>query len=215
MDLDVEIQNYVGAIIQFSNRMYLESPVTDKEDLVQAGFIGMLSGLTSYSEVRAKETGTKKTTYVIQCIRNSILQEANKFFGATALPHNKRLKLNAFKKMIGQNKPKEEIIEHLEITDEEFEEFNGLLSLKSVVNIDSLSEDDSHSILHIDEEQNEFDDEFFKNIGMSDDEIRIIKLKMSGLTYNDIATHYNVSRETMRKRIHKAILKIKNNLKNE
>jgi len=215
MDLDVEIQNYVGAIIKFSNRMYLESPVTDKEDLVQAGFIGMLSGLDSYCEVKAAETGTKKSTYVIQCIRNSILQEANKFFGATALPHNKRLKLNAFKKMMGQQKPRTEIIELLEITDEEFDEFNCLLQLKSVVNIDTLSEDDNHSMMHIDEEQNEFDDTFFKDIGLLEDEIRIIKLKMSGLTYNEIAEHYNVSRETMRKRIHKAILKIKSNLQKE
>jgi len=215
MDKDVEIQNYIGAIIKFSNRMYLESPVTGKEDLVQAGFIGMLSGLDSFSEVKAKETGTKKSTYVIQCIRNSILQEANKFYGATSLPHNKRLKLNALKKMKGQEKSKDEIIVSLEITDEEYEELDDLLQLKSIVNIDTVSEENNNSMMHIDAEHNEFSDSFFLDMGLLEDEIRIIRLKMSGMTYNEIAEHYNVSRETMRKRIHRAILKIKNGLKKE
>ncbi len=214
-NVEKEVKNYIGAIIKFSNKMYLESPVTDKEDLVQAGFIGMINGLASFSEEKSKIKGAKKTTYVIQCIHNAILQEANKFFGATALPHNKRLKLNSFKKLMNQNKPKEDIKTLLSLSDDEYDEFNNLLQLKSVVNIDTLSEKDNHSILHIDSFEEKIDDTIFKKAGLIDEDVQILKLKLSGLSYNEIATQYNISRETIRKRIHKALLMVKNSIKEE
>jgi RNA polymerase sigma factor (sigma-70 family) len=212
MNDDEEVKNYIGAIIKLSNQMYIESPVTDKDDLMQAGFIGMLSGLESYSEEKAIEAGAKKTTYVIQCIRNSILQEANKFFGATTLPHNKRLKFNAFKRLKGQDKDKETIKDVLLITDEEYDEFVSFMTLKHVVNIESLAEKDSHSIVKEDE-NSKLDDiidiDFFKSFGLPEEDIKILQFKLNGITYNEIAEYYNVSRETMRKRIHKILLKIK------
>jgi len=209
---DKEIQNYLGAIIKYSNKMYVESAVTDKDDLMQAGFIGMLNGLDSFSEEKAKLTGTKKTTYVIQCIFNSILQEANKFYGATSLPHNKRLRLNALKKMLNEGTSKEKIKETLEMDDKEFEELSGLIHLKNSVPISLLLEDEEPTPKDF---VTESANDYLKGFGLNDEETQIIKLKLNGMTYNAIADHYNVSRETMRKRIHKIVSRIKKKIRDK
>lgn len=213
MNIEQEMQNYVGAIIKYSNKMYLESPVCDKDDLVQAGYIGMLNGLKSFSKDKAKKTNTKKTTYVIQCIKNAILQEANKFYGTLTIPHNKRLKLNSFSKMISSGKSKEEIMEKMELSEKEFDELSGLRVLRNNTSLSSLQEEENEPV----EKKNQIDittliDQQLFNLSKED--MNIIVCKYSGMTYNDIADMYNVSRETMRKRVEKIISKIRKKMDN-
>lgn len=206
-----EIKNYIGAIKKFAQKMYLESPVVDKDDLIQAGFLGMISGLESFSEEKAKKSGTKKTTYVIRCIHNAILNEANKFYGITALPYNKRLKFNSFKKMYNQNKDKEEIKKNLSVSDKDIEEFISILKFKTISQIESVVEEDNKNFYTLDNLDDIFEPSVFKDYNLSDEDITILKFKLSGLTYTKIAEYYGVARETMRNRVHQIMEKIKNN----
>lgn len=205
----------MGAIIKYSNKMYLESSVLDKDDLVQAGYIGMLNGLKSFSKDKAKETNTKKTTYVIQCIKNAILQEANRFYGPVTIPHNKRLKLNSFSKMASSGKSKEEIMKKMSITDKEYEELSGLRRFKNSISLVSVQEEDEPAATSRSKEVEiaELIDQ--KRFNLSKEDMDIILCKYSGMTFNEIADMYNVSRETMRKRVEKIISKIKKKMGNK
>ncbi len=206
MDIEKELDNYIGAIIKLSNQMYLESNVSDKDDLIQAGTIGMINGLNSFSPARAKAAGTKKTTYVIQCIRNAILQEANKFYGPLSLPHNKRLRLNTFKKLISRGEDKESIKTTMEMTETEYKNLENIIKVgkivpipDSVVDENQKSAEDQHNLSFLLEEVN-----------LTEDERELLKFKLKGMTYSQIAKHYGLSRETMRKRVHKVFEKIRN-----
>jgi RNA polymerase sigma factor (sigma-70 family) len=209
-----EMKNYIGAIIKYSNQMYLESPVCDKEDLVQAGFIGMMNGLSSFSEEKSKKTGAKKTTYVIQCIKNAMMQEANKFYGPISIPHGKRLRLNAFKKLFSSGLEKEEIISKLDISEEEYEEFKTLSLIKSSIPLASLLEEEEPSKEdsqdNIDIKTSYLQD--INSLNLNKEEKDILTFKISGMSYNDIANFYNVSRETMRQKVHKIFVKIKKSI---
>lgn len=209
MNFEKESKNYIGAILKYSNKMYIESPVCDKEDLIQAGYIGMIKGVKSFSEAKAKKSGTKKTTYVIQCIKNAILHEANKFYGATAIPYNKRLKLNNFQKLITDGETKENIIKKLDISSKEYSEYEKILNtIKNQKSLSSLSEDKEPYKQEETTENIDIKKELVK-MGLSKEEIEIISLRLVGQTYTQIATQYNVKRETMRNRILKIINKIK------
>jgi RNA polymerase sigma factor (sigma-70 family) len=205
MNFEVELKNYIGAIRKAANDMYLESNVCDKDDLEQAGILGMISGLNSFSPVRAKAAGTKKTTYVIQCIRNSVMQEANKFYGAVSLPHNKRLRLNSFRKLLNKGLPKEDIKTLLRMSDTEYANLERIAKLGQVNPVpeslvdETRTEDDAAELFSLLEE-----------VKLTDDERQLLRFKLEGQTYTQIAEHYGLSRETMRKRVHKVIEKIRN-----
>lgn len=210
MDFEKELKNYMGAIVKYSNQMYLESTVSDIDDLMQAGTMGMINGLRSFSEERAAEAGTKKTTYVIQCIRNAILQEANKFYGPLSLPHNKRLRLNAFKKLVHKGVSREDIKTAMKMTDTEYNDLVAITKVAKVVPVPDTMIDAQSAI-----ENNELDlSSLLEDVDLTDDEKQLLKFKLSGLTYSQIAEHYGLSRETMRKRVHKVWAKIRKKANN-
>ena len=207
MDIEKELNNYLGAIVQYANRMYLESSVSDKDDLIQAGTIGMINGLNSFNPGKAKQTGTKKTTYVIQCIRNAILQEANKFYGPLSLPHNKRLRLNAFKKLLNRGLEASEIKTLMKMSETEFSRLEDIAKIADCVAV-------SHTL--VDSSKEELEEEILcilEDMELTDDERQLLKFKIEGMTYSQIAEHYGLSRETMRKRVHRLFDKIKSRIK--
>lgn len=206
MDIEQELKNYLGAIVKYANRMYLESSVSDKDDLIQAGTIGMINGLNSFDPEKAKQTGTKKTTYVIQCIRNAILQEANKFYGPLSLPHNKRLRLNAFKKLLNRGLEASEIKTLMKMSDAEYERLEDIVKIADCVAVthtlvDATSEQEKEDLLAL-----------LEDMELTDDERQLLRFKIEGMTYSQIAEHYGLSRETMRKRAHKLFDKIKSRI---
>lgn len=208
IDIEKELKNYIGAIVKFSKQMYLESTVSDADDLIQAGTIGMINGLKTFSPERAAETGTKKTTYVIQCIRNAILQEANRFYGPLSLPHNKRLRLNAFKKLLHRGVSKSDIKTAMKMNEVEFEQLESITLIGRVATIsDTLPEEDDSVLLS--DKQADITS-LLEDVQLNDDEKQLLKFKLEGMTYSQIAEHYGLSRETMRKRVHKVLEKIRN-----
>ena len=205
MDIEQELEKYIKQIKLYASQMYLESAVSDKEDLEQAGKIGMINGLNSFSVEKAKQAGTKKSTYIIQCIRNAIMQEANKFYGPTSLPHNKRLRLNAFKKLLGRGVEEEDIKTAMKMSDVEFENLMTIVKVGKVVPVpDSI----------IDSASADFDNvtlsSLLEGVDLNDDERQLLAFKLDGKTYSQIAEYYELSRETMRKRVHKVLEKIRN-----
>lgn len=75
--LEEELSKYIGIILFFANKTYCKSHIVDKEDIIQAGIIGMIKGLEKYDVKKANNS--KKTSYISQCIKNNIYKEANKF----------------------------------------------------------------------------------------------------------------------------------------
>jgi len=126
IDVDSELKKHIGIITKYAKKMYLHSNVSDLDDLIQAGRIGLINGCNAFSPERAKQTGTKLSTYVIQCALNAILQEANKFYAHTSLPHNKRLRLNTYRKHLNNGLSKEEIQKDMQMSDTEFKQLETL-----------------------------------------------------------------------------------------
>lgn len=209
INIEEELKNYIGAIVKFSKQMYLESSVSDKDDLIQAGTIGMINGLKTFSPERAKQTGTKKSTYVIQCIRNAILQEANRFYGPLSLPHNKRLRLNAFKKLQSRGVSANHIKTVMKMSDTEYDQLERIIRVGQIVPVaDALPMEDENGMVHHDQKSDLTS--LLEEVELDDDEKQLLRFKLEGMTYSQIAEHYGLSRETMRKRVHKVLEKIRN-----
>ena len=209
IDIEKELKNYIGAIVKFSKQMYLESTVSDKDDLIQAGTIGMINGLKTFSPERAKAAGTKKTTYVIQCIRNAILQEANRFYGPLSLPHNKRLRLNAFKKLQSRGVSKRDIKTAMKMSDAEYSQLEAIIRVGQIVPVpEALPSDDDQTMVTHDKHSDLAS--LLEEVQLDDEEKQLLRFKLEGMTYSQIAEHYGLSRETMRKRVHKVLEKIRN-----
>lgn len=207
MNIEKELQNYIGAIIRLSNQMYLESNISDKDDLIQAGTIGLINGLKSFSAEKAKKSGAKKSTYIIQCIRNAILQEANKFYGPLSLPYNKSLRLTTFKKLFKQGVEPENIKLVLNMDEDEYKQIYSLLDLSKVSELsDSII--DSKSTFNNDPDMSQI----WNSIDLSKEEKEILQLKLSGMTYSKMAEHFSLSRETMRTKVHKILEKIRDKI---
>jgi RNA polymerase sigma factor (sigma-70 family) len=214
MDFEKEFNKYINTIHFLAKRMYLESSVCDKDDLIQAGLIGMMDGIRSFSEARSIELKVKKSSYVIGCIRNAMLEEANKFYGPLRLPHRKKLRLNAFKKLFNDNTSAEEIKTILRMSDIEYAEMLRLSKQSRNKTIELSSElidedSDTYEIMSI-------HDISLKHISLTDDERKILELRINnGLTYDAIGKIFGVKRETMRQRVLNIINKIKKGFKSE
>lgn len=197
--------------------MFVESSVCDKDDLEQAGVIGMIHGLNSYNPDKAKKTKTKKTTYVIQCIRNQILQEANKFLGGVSVPYNRRLKLNKLRKLLSENNSKADVIRIMKITEKEF---NTLIQIANTFKIwyDSTihtammpAHDDFEERINEEYERAELNT-VIESSCLNEQERQIVKLKLDGLTFQQMAEHFSLCRETIRKKWHAILDKLKKNV---
>lgn len=208
MNFSVELKKYIGAIIHHSKKMYLESVVCDMDDLTQAGMLGMMDGLKAFNEEKAKKYKIKKSTFVIRCIRTSIMEEANKFYGPLKIPHTKRLRLNSFKKLHNSGTSSSDIKTTMKMGDDEYIEMIRLAELggKNTVSIPINLEDDNFEPIA---------DDIFQGFGLDKNEVELLKLRvLDNLSYNKIAQQYNVGKETMRKRIHRILEKIKKGIQN-
>ena len=210
MDFEKELKKYISTIHYYAKRMYVESSVCDKDDLVQAGMIGMMDGCRYFNKEKAAELKTKKSTYVIGCIRNSMLEEANRFYGPLRLPHRKKLRLNAFRKMVNNHATKEEILEKLKMSDTEFKDLTRL----------SLQSRRDTILLPIDIEDfkvvspEEVPGDVFSGKHLSEDEKSILDMRIfQSMTYAEIGKVFGVKRETMRKRVLAIMSKIREELK--
>lgn len=212
LDFDKELKKYISTIHYLAKRMFMESPVCDREDLVQAGMIGMLDGLEHFDEDKAQEYKTKKSTYIIGCIRNAMLEEANKFYGPLRLPHRKKLRLNAFKKMLASEVPEQDIKTAMDMGDNEFQDFLRLLghSGKGTVQIPHDLEDASIG------EPFDAAKDLFGSKNLSEDEQHILYMRLiQKMTYSEIGSFYGVKRETMRKRVLNILQKLKQEYKDK
>jgi len=212
LDFNKELKKYISTIHYYAKRMYMESSVCDKDDLVQAGMIGMNDGLEHFSEEKAKLTNTKKSTYVIGCIRNAMLEEANKFYGPLRLPHRKKLRLNTFKKMLVAGCQPDEIKEVMSMGDTEFEDLSKLImySGRATLQVPMGLEDRSSDM----PDESSFD--LFTSKNLTDDEQEILRLRiLEDMTFAEIGKVYGVKRETMRKRVLAILNKIKAEIKDE
>lgn len=192
--------------------MYMESSVCDRDDLVQAGMIGMLDGLEHYNAEKAKSLKTKKSTYVIGCIRNAMLEEANKFYGPLRLPHRKKLRLNAFKRMISDGASKEEIQTAMDMGDNEYDDLQRLSghSRRDTVQIPHDLEDISIP------QPSETSSDFLSGKSLTEDEQNILYMRLiQNMTYSEIGAVYGVKRETMRKRVLAILNKLRQDFKNK
>lgn len=212
LDFDKELKKYISTIHYLAKRMYMESSVCDREDLVQAGMMGMLDGLEHFDEEKAQEKKTKKSTYVIGCIRNAMLEEANKFYGPLRLPHRKKLRLNAFKKMLAEEASEEEIKTAMDMGDNEFHDLLRLLgqSRAGTVQIPHDLEDGRF--------KEPFDSakDVFSGKHLTEDEQHILYMRLiQNMTYAEIGAFYGVKRETMRKRVLNILQKLRQEYKDE
>lgn len=206
MNFDGELKKYISTIHYLAKRMYMESSVCDKDDLVQAGMIGMLDGLHHYDEEKAKSLKTKKSTYIIGCIRNAMLEEANKFYGPLRLPHRKKLRLNAFKRMIADGCSKQEIQTAMDMGDNEYDDLSRLSghSRRDTVQI-------PHDLPDINAiEPSETSSDFLNSKSLTEEEQNILYMRLiQNMTYSEIGAVYGVKRETMRKRAKYILDKLK------
>ena len=212
MDFEKELKKYISTIHYFAKRMYVESSVCDKDDLIQAGMIGMLDGLKHFNKDKAKQFKTKKSTYVIGCIRNAMLEEANRFFGPLRLPHRKRLRLNTFKRLLSAGHDKDFICEKMDMNDKEYEEMNKLAlhGMKDTVSLPFDLEDVTADI------PADIAYDIFSSFSLNDEEKRILDMRIfQQMSYSDIGKVFGVKRETMRKRYLAVLAKMREELKDK
>lgn len=172
-----EINNYLAAIIHFSHKMYVNSPIIDKEDLMQAGMVGLINGLNGYD--KKKSNGAKKSSYIIRCIRSEMMDEANKFFGVFRLPHAKKLKLNKFYK---QGMTKDKLIKELSLSNKEYNELYNLVCI-STIN-ESTSMIDIEKI--IDSKDGDNFQKLLSELNLTEKERNLLSLRGAGYTFNEI-----------------------------
>lgn len=194
-----ELQNYLGAVIFFSKKMYFNSSVISHEDLMQAGVIGLINGLRSYNPKKSK--GSKKETYIISCIRREMMEEANKFYGVFKIPHPKKLTLNKFINMNDKNSSKEEIIKQLGLSEKEYGDLLMLSTKGDSSELTEAVEDDFKFDLSLETVLNE--------LNLSDKEKELLTLKLDGHTYKYIGKRFGAHKETVRTQYLKLIKRIK------
>lgn len=192
----------MAAVISFASKTYTNSPVVDDSDLMQAGVIGLINGLRSYDPKKSK--GSKKSTYILHCIKREMIEEANKFYGPFRLPNIKKLNLNKLTKLLEENKlSKKEIITTLGISNREYEELLKIAPHKESSKISS----------EIVEKQNtpyvEPIEELLEVYELSDMEKNIVALRLNGYTYKFISQKFGLSEETIRQRHIKILSKIR------
>lgn len=85
-------------------------PYEFRDDVVQAGYIGLLNGLRNKNKVRTNLRG-----YLYRCITNEMIKEVGKLHRPFSLNNKLFLKLLKYKKLkgIGANKLLEPELEHL------------------------------------------------------------------------------------------------------
>jgi RNA polymerase sigma factor (sigma-70 family) len=212
LNFDKELNKYISTIHYLAKRMYMESSVCDKDDLVQAGMIGLIDGLEHYNEEKAQTFKTKKSTYIIGCIRNAMLEEANKFYGPLRLPHRKKLRLNAFKRMIASGATDSDIKTSMDMGDNEFDDLKRLAghSRRDTVQI-------PHDLADINAmEPSETSCDFLSSKSLTEEEQNIIYMRLiQNMTYSEIGSVYGVKRETMRKRVLAILSKLRQDFKNK
>lgn len=191
--------------------MYLESSVCDRDDLIQAGMIGMVDGLKKFNKEKATALQTKKSTYVIGCIKNAMLEEANRFYGPLRLPHRKKLRLNTFKKLLNNGDSKEEICDKMNMADKEYDELNKLVAqarrhtVQIPFDLEDINAESPEHISH----------DVFNGKNLTDEEKQILDMRIfQNMTYSEIGKSFNTKRETMRKKVLGILLKIKDELRN-
>jgi RNA polymerase sigma factor (sigma-70 family) len=212
LDFDKELKKYISTIHYFAKRMYFESSVCDKDDLVQVGMLGMIDGLRHFNKQKSTELKTKKSTYVIGCIRNAMLEEANKFYGPLRLPHRKKLRLNAFKKMVDNRVEKSVICKKMKMSDAEFDTMVRLAKQARKDTI--LLPIDLEDINNVEPE--DIPGDVFCGKNLTDDEKNILDMRIfRNMTYAEIGKTFGVKRETMRKRVISIFSKIREELKDE
>jgi len=212
MDFDKELKKYISTIHYFAKRMYVESSVCDKDDLVQVGMMGMMDGLRYFNKQKSIELNTKKSTYVIGCIRNAMLEEANKFYGPLRLPHRKKLRLNTFKKMVDSGTDKTDICSKMKMSDNEFSDMSRLArqSRKDTILLPIDLEDIKNT------EPEDIPGDVFSGKNLTNDEKRILDMRIfQNMTYAEVGKSFGVKRETMRKRVLSIFSKIREELKDK
>lgn len=180
--------------------MYTNSSVVDRNDLIQAGMLGLLNGLKSYNPIKSK--GAKKETYILNCIRREMMDEANKFYGPFKIPHEKKLLLNKFIKLFNKKSSKKDIKKILELSDKEYGELLHLSKNNNVQQLDNLNlitlpsfTDDIDSILN--------------SFHIKEYEKQLIKLRLDGHTYKYIGFVLGFHAETVKQQYNKLLNKIK------
>ena len=178
--------------------------VIDRDDLVQSGLIGILNGLKTYDPKKAR--GFKKTTYILKCIRAEMMEEANKFYGPFRLPHEKKLSLNKLCKLLNKQYSKEDIKKSLSLSEKEYEEILSIIkSCSSIQNIEECLLPAKTTKASIDDTIN--------NLPLSKEEIELLKYRIDGYTYSEIASFMNSHKETVRNKFLKLLSKIKTSTK--
>lgn len=196
-----EVNNYLAAIIHFSHKMYVNSPIIDKEDLMQAGMVGLINGLNGYD--KKKSNGAKKSSYIIHCIRSEMMDEANKFFGVFRLPHAKKLKLNKFFK---QGMTKEKLIKDLSLSAKEYNELYNLVQISTINEITSNT--DIEKIIDKKSNINDFQ-KLLVELNLTEKERTLLSLRGAGYTFNEIGNILGLDTSVARNQFFSLIKKIK------
>jgi len=194
-----DIEQYIGAVYSFSKRMYYSNNVIDTDDLIQAGFIGLLSGIRSFK--RGK--GTKKSTYVIWCIRRAIMEEANKFYGPFKIPHAKKLLLNKFIKLVAKNATKAQIVKQLELSNNDYELFTNLLGKDITIEIPLTLVDSVKYSDHLED---------ILSINLSNIDKQILGFRLNNYTYANIALITKLEESEVKSRYLKVLERIKESM---
>jgi len=94
------------------------------------------------------------------------------------------------------------------MSDTEFKNLQAIVKVGKVVPVPEALVD--HSTTGIDSVDLS---SLLEDVDLTDDEKQLLKFKLEGMTYSQIAEHYSLSRETMRKRVHKVVEKIRSKVK--
>lgn len=162
------------------------SSVVDTQDLQQAGALAFITALRSYDPSLGSFP-----SYIRQCVRNALLEQANSFNGAFTVDEKVRRQANAIRRLRSEGLSDDVIMARLGIKTRAT--FLSLLDLVENHSVD-LEQVEISSNSSIDE------DGIFKmleEIGLTESEMEFVNLVTSNHSMDEIVERMEMSRSTL------------------
>lgn len=200
-ELNVEYNNLIYSIIYKYFKFY-----KSKDDLYQAGYIGLLNALNNYDPAR----GVKFTTYAYQYIYGEILKQVNhdknlKIDRSTSLLYLKIVKVSALLSQKLMHEPTcKEVADYLEISEELV--INANISASTILNIEDKEPNYKEDYVGKIALRQELDK-------LSDTELKIIKNRYEeDLTQSETASKLGMTQVQVSRKEKKILEKLKKQL---